>query len=274
MIIESTPSIETHQNIRVNTLKIRPEVLKNRLEKKGIILKNTFLDYVFEVKESSFSIGATHEYLFGYYYLQSISSIIPSLVLNPSYNDKVLDMCSAPGSKTTHLAQLMNNMGVIVANEINRKRMRSLKSNIYRMGITNTILLNMDALRLKKFNLYFNKILLDAPCTGNPIKDKNRNVSKRDIRYCSIRQKNMLSVAIDMLEENGEVVYSTCSPEIEENEYVIEYLLNTRKDIELVDIGVFAKRLKGVNVLDGDIPGTLKIVPPNEPFFIAKLKKL
>ncbi|WP_421077566.1 NOL1/NOP2/sun family putative RNA methylase [Methanothermococcus sp. Ax23] len=266
-------TVET-QYIRVNTLKITPKELKGRLKSKGVKLENTFLDYMFKVKGAPFSMGATPEYLFGYYYLQSISSTIPPLVLNPSENDVVLDMCSAPGGKTTHLSQLMNNKGVVVANELNRKRMRSLKSNIYRMGITNTILLNMDALRLKKFNMLFDKILLDAPCTGNPIKDKNRVVSKRDIRYCALRQKNMLNVGIDMLKEGGEIVYSTCSPEIEENEDVIEYILNTRRDIELVDVGEFKNNLKGISVIEGKVRGTLKVVPPNEPFFIAKLRKI
>ena len=266
-------SVET-QYIRVNTLKITPKELKNRLNSKNVELESTFLDYVFKVKGAPFSIGATPEYLFGYYYLQSISSIIPPLILNPSENDMVLDMCSAPGGKTTHLSQLMNNKGVVVANELNRKRMRSLKSNIYRMGITNIILLNMDALRLKKFNMLFDKILLDAPCTGNPIKDKNRVVSKRDIRYCAIRQKNMLNVGIDMLKEGGEIVYSTCSPEIEENEDVIEYILNTRRDIELLNISEFKNDLIGINVVDGELDGTLKVIPPNEPFFIAKIRKL
>ena len=266
-------TVET-QYIRVNTLKITPKELKGRLKSKGVKLENTFLDYMFKVKGAPFSMGATPEYLFGYYYLQSISSTIPPLVLNPSNTDVVLDMCSAPGGKTTHLSQLMNNKGVVVANELNRKRMRSLKSNNYRMGITNTILLNMDALRLKKFNMLFDKILLDAPCTGNPIKDKNRVVSKRDIRYCALRQKNMLNVGIDMLKEGGEIVYSTCSPEIEENEDVIKYILNTRRDIELVDVGEFKNNLKGISVIEGKVRGTLKVVPPNEPFFIAKLRKI
>lgn len=265
-------AVET-QYIRVNTLKITPNELKNRLNNRGVVLEDTFLDYMFKIKKSPFSIGATPEYLFGYYYLQSISSTIPPLVLNPSESDVVLDMCSAPGGKTTHLSQLMNNKGVVVANELNRKRMRSLKSNIYRMGVTNIILLNMDALRLKKYDILFDKILLDAPCTGNPIKDKNRVVNRRDIRYCSLRQKGMLNVGIDMLKEGGEIVYSTCSPEIEENEDVIECILNTRKDVELIDISEFKHNLKGINVADGKLNGTLRIIPPNEPFFIAKLRK-
>lgn len=262
------------QYIRTNTLKINPKELRNRLECKGVKLEDTYLDYVFKVIGTPFSIGSTPEYLIGHYYLQSISSTVPPIVLNPSSEDVVLDMCSAPGGKTTHMSQLMKNNGVVVANELNRKRMRGLKSNIYRMGIKNTILLNMDALRLGELNIYYDKILLDAPCTGNPIKDKNRAPTKRDIKYCSIRQKNMLNVGIGILKGGGEIVYSTCSPEIEENEEVIQYILDTREDIELISLRDIKNKLKGINVMEGELKGTLRILPPNEPFFIAKLKKL
>ncbi|ABR57033.1 putative RNA methylase, NOL1/NOP2/sun family [Methanococcus aeolicus Nankai-3] len=263
----------TTQYIRVNTLKITPEKLKARLTDKGIELEDTFLEYLFKIKNTKVPVGATPEYLFGYYYLQSISSVIPSLVLNPSEKDMVLDMCSAPGGKTTHLCQLMNNKGIVVANEVNRKRIKSLKSNIFRMNITNTIILNSDALRLKYFNS-FDKILLDAPCSGNDIKDKNREVSKRDIRYCSLRQKNMINIGIELLKTGGELVYSTCSAEIEENEEVIEYILSMRKDIELINISNFKDTITGISVVDGEVNGTIKVIPPNEPFFIAKIRKI
>jgi NOL1/NOP2/sun family putative RNA methylase len=259
------------QYIRVNTLKINPETLKNRLENKGVVLKETFLPYAFEVLESPFSIGATPEYLFGHYFVQSISSMIPPIVLNPSKDDLVLDMCAAPGGKTTHLAQLMNNEGVIVAVEIKSSRMKSLKANINRMGISNVIMLNMNALHLKKKNLRFDKILLDAPCSGNVIKDKSRSVTKEDIIYCSNRQKELIDVGVDLLKEGGILVYSTCSAEDEENEEVIRYILNKRDDVELLPI---ENNFKGINAIEGGIEGTLRVVPPNEPFFIAKIRKV
>ncbi|WP_018154707.1 MULTISPECIES: NOL1/NOP2/sun family putative RNA methylase [Methanothermococcus] len=260
------------QFIRVNTLKIPPEDLKKRLENKGVQLEETFLDYAFNVLKSPFSVGATPEYLFGYYFLQSISSMIPPVVLNPSKNDLVLDMCAAPGGKTTHLSQIMGDKGVVVAVEINKHRIKSLRSNINRLGITNTILLNMNALGLNDYGLEFDKILLDAPCTGNIIKDKHRVATRSDIRFCSNRQKELITAAVDLLKENGILVYSTCSSEVEENEKVIEYLLKTRDDIELVEIK--SDMFKGINVVEGQIEGTLRVVPPNEPFFIAKLRKI
>ncbi|XRP97417.1 NOL1/NOP2/sun family putative RNA methylase [Methanocaldococcus sp. 16A] len=263
------------QFIRVNTLKINPDVLKERLEKKGVILEKTFLDYAFEVKKSPFSIGSTPEYLFGYYIPQSISSMIPPIVLNPEEESFILDMCAAPGGKTTHLAQLMKNKGTIVAVEISRSRVKALKSNINRMGVLNTIIINADIRKYKDYllknEIFFDKILLDAPCSGNIIKDKNRNVSEEDIKYCSLRQKELIDVGIDLLKEGGILVYSTCSAEDEENEEVIRYILNKRDDVELLPI---ENNFKRINVIEGGIEGTLRVVPPNEPFFIAKLMKI
>ncbi|HIP35176.1 MAG TPA: tRNA methyltransferase, partial [Methanothermococcus okinawensis] len=123
------------QYLRVNTLKISPQELKDRLESKGIVLEDTYLDYMFKIVKSPYSPGSTPEYLFGYYYLQNISSTVPPLVLNPSVEDMVLDMCAAPGGKTTHMAQLMNNEGIIVANDMKKERLKSLSSNIQRLGI-------------------------------------------------------------------------------------------------------------------------------------------
>ncbi len=264
------------QFIRVNTLKINSEELKERLENKGVVLKETFLDYAFEVVKSPFSIGATPEYLFGYYMPQSISSMIPPIILNPREDDFILDMCAAPGGKTTHLAQLMKNKGTIVAVEISKTRVKALKSNINRMGVLNTIIINADMRKYKDYllkkGIFFDKILLDAPCSGNIIKDKNRNVSEEDIKYCSLRQKELIDIGIDLLKKGGELVYSTCSVEVEENEEVIKYILQKRDDVELIKLK--PDEFKGINIKEGYIEGTLRVFPPNEPFFIAKLKKV
>ena len=262
------------QYLRVNTLKISPQELKERLESKGVVLENTYLEYMFKIIESPYSPGSTLEYLFGYYYLQGISSTVPPLVLNPSSKDMVLDMCAAPGGKTTHMAQLMENEGIIVANDMKRVRLRSLSSNIHRLGIKNVVILNMDALKLDKLQIYYDRILLDAPCTGNPVKGRSRKITKEDIEYCSRRQKDMLDVGLNLLKVGGELVYSTCSQEIEENEEVVQYILDKRNDIQLIDISDFRRRAKGINIKEGGIKGTLRIYPPDEPFFIAKFRKV
>ncbi|WP_456418741.1 NOL1/NOP2/sun family putative RNA methylase [Methanocaldococcus infernus] len=258
--------------IRVNTLKISPSALKERLEKKGVKLEKTFLDYAFRVIESPFSIGATPEYLFGYYMPQSLSSMIPPIALNPSPKDRILDMCAAPGGKTTHLAQLMGNEGTILAVEISKERVKALKSNINRMNILNTIIINKDMRKYKEYlmkkKILFDKILLDAPCSGNIIKDKNRKVDEKDIEYCSLRQKELLNIGLDLLKPGGELVYSTCSMEEKENEEVIEHVLKSRDDIKLIKLSPIANFIR-----PGKIKGTLRVYPPYEPFFIAKIKK-
>lgn len=263
--------LENLQFIRTNTLKISSEDLKKRLEEKGVVLEDTFLDYVFRVVKSPFSMGSTPEYLLGYYFLQSISSIIPSITLNPSKDDDVLDMCAAPGGKTTHLAQLMENEGSILAVEINKNRLKSLRSNINRMGFKNTLMINTNAVNLDK-KLRFDKILLDAPCTGNEIKDSNRVKTKRDILFCAKRQVELFRTAIEVLKDGGELVYSTCSPEIEEDEDIVRYILKNNKNIELIELNV--DDFLGINMIEGEVKGTLKVIPPNEPFFIAKFRKV
>ena len=260
--------------LRVNTLKISPKELRDRLEAKGIVLQDTYLDYMFKIVESPYSPGCTQEYLFGYYYLQSISSTVPPLVLNPSSEDRVLDMCAAPGGKTTHMAQLMDNQGIIVANDLHRERLRSLSSNVHRLSIKNVLILNMDALKLDKHLVYYDKILLDAPCTGNPVKGRNREITKKDIEYCSRRQKRMLDIGLNILKVGGELVYSTCSQEVEENEEVVQYILDRRDDVQLLDVSDFIEGAKGINIKEGGIKGTLRIHPPDEPFFIAKFRKV
>ncbi len=263
------------QGIRVNTLKISPDILRERLENKGVVLEKTFLNYAFKVIKSPFSIGSTPEYLFGYYIPQSLSSLIPPVVLNPSKDDFVLDMCSAPGGKLTHISQLMNNEGCVLAIEISNKRIKALKSNINRMGIINAIVVNKDMRIYKDYlinkNIKFDKILLDAPCSGNIVKDKNRCVDKKDILYCSERQKILLNIGIDLLKVGGELVYSTCSMEEEENEDVIRYILKVRDDIKIEKIN--PNKFKGLNVKES-FKGTLRVLPPDEPFFIAKIKKI
>ena len=132
----------------------------------------------------------------------------------------------------------------------------------------------MDALKLDKLQVYYDKILLDAPCTGNPVKGRSRKITKEDIDYCSRRQMGMLDVGINILRVGGELVYSTCSQEVGENEEVVQYILDKREDVQLVDITEFKNVAKGINIKEGGVKGTLRIHPPDEPFFIAKFRKV
>lgn len=244
--------------IRVNTLRIKPKELRKRLEEKGFELKKV-MDYCFLVKEAPISIGATTEYLLGYYFLQDYSSLFPAINLNPKPGEVVWDMCAAPGGKTTHLAQLMKNQGVIVATDV--RKVKSLWYNVMRMGVTNVIIYQRDAREVK---YKFDKILLDAPCTGTGIlrRDPTRaRVKLRDIRRASSLQKELMKTAYENLKEGGTLVYSTCSLEPEENEEVVEYALS---------LGFELKRAIGGE--EGLLEGTVRIWPfESSGFFIAKL---
>lgn len=217
--------------IRCNTLKISVESLINRLLAKGFELKKVpWVDYAFQVVKSSFSLGSTTEYLMGYYYIhKGMGSLLPVHVLDPRPGEIVIDAAAAPGGKTSQMAQLMKNKGVILAIDINRERMKALRSNLSRLGVENVIAFRMDARDLPKFGIKVDKILLDAPCTGEgliPI-DKSRKKSRliEDIKYCSTLQMSMLSALLRCLKKNGVIVYSTCSIAPEENELVIHHVL-------------------------------------------------
>ena len=168
------------------------------------------------------------EYSLGYYYIQDLSSMAPVLALNPSNEDTVLDMAAAPGSKTTMMAELMRNEGLIVANDINFNRIKSLAGNIERLGITDVILTQKDA-RVASFGLKFSKILLDAPCSGEGVYRKNpwgfKGVNERQHRYLGMQQMRMFKNASNHLEEGGIIVYSTCTYHPYENESVVKYAI-------------------------------------------------
>jgi NOL1/NOP2/sun family putative RNA methylase len=225
-------------SIRVNTIKIEKEILKDRLESKGFKLEPIdWIPYGFNISTAPFNLGSTHEYLQGYYYLQSIAPMLPALILNPIPGDIVIDMCAAPGGKATHLAQIMNNEGNLILIERNQKRIAALETNLLRMGIINSIIINDDAVNLSKIKIKADRILLDAPCTGEGLirQDPSRKKSKqmRDINKMSIIQKNLLASGLNSLKPGGKLLYSTCSIAPEENEIVINEVLNSLSGYEI-----------------------------------------
>ncbi len=215
------------KHIRVNTIKIDEDELVKRLESRGFKVERTEIPYCYEVLREHYSIGATPEYLMGYYYVMEKSSCIPPLVLNPNRNNIVVDFASAPGGKTTFLAQLMDNKGVLIAIEANRDRIQALIDNIHRMGVLNTVVVQMNATKFYNLGIKVDKILLDAPCSGEGVihKDERRKKisGKKDIEFCSKLQKDLITSALKSLKTNGTLVYSTCSLTPEENELVIQY---------------------------------------------------
>ncbi len=228
-------------SIRVNTLKISILELKKRLEKKGNELKPIeWVPYGFNVVKESFNLGSSHEFLQGYYYLQNIASMLSAIILDPKPNDVVIDMCAAPGSKSTHLAQLMVNKGTLILVEKNLNRIPALEVNLRRMGINNSIVLNMDAINLSNTNVKGDKILLDAPCTGEGLirQDPSRKKSKRmrDIEKMASIQKKLLTTGLKALNSGGMLLYCTCSIAPEENELVVDEVLNKSNNFKIVEI--------------------------------------
>ena len=228
-------------SIRVNTLKVSVLELKKRLEKKGNELKPIeWVPYGFNIVKEGSNLGSSHEFLQGYYYLQNIASMLSAIILDPKPNDIVIDMCAAPGSKSTHLAQLMENEGTLILIEKNLNRIPALEVNLRRMGITNSIVLNMDAINLSNINVKGDKILLDAPCTGEGliIQDPSRKKSKKmkDIEKMSSIQKKLLTTGLKALNSGGMLLYCTCSIAPEENELVVDEVLNKSNNFKIVEI--------------------------------------
>ena len=217
----------------------------------------------------------------GLFYIQEPSASLPVELLNPCPGDKVLDLCAAPGGKTTQIGAKLKNEGLIIANDVNRKRLLSLKRNIQLFGITNTIVTNETAQTLKRnFENYFDKILVDAPCSGEGMfrrdeKTKNRYSTYEDNKFTDI-QKEILDHTKDLLKPGGEMVYSTCTFSTEENEEIIAEFLENNSDFELIDdLGLHNVRKdlsKGLLGLDGAFriwPHTAK----GEGHFAVKLRK-
>ncbi|MHA2384418.1 MAG: RsmB/NOP family class I SAM-dependent RNA methyltransferase [Candidatus Thorarchaeota archaeon] len=163
-------------------------------------------------------------------------------VLDPQPGETVLDLAAAPGGKTTLIGQMMQNSGMVISVEQDRIRMSSLKSNIIRCGVTNSLVVRGDARKLDNLGYEPDRILLDAPCSGEGLipLDPTRKTSKTmaDIRYCATREDEMLEAAVNVLAEEGTMVYSTCSIAPEENEYVVDDILKRHPEIEVVEIPI------------------------------------
>ena len=198
--------------------------------------------------ESPVPVGATPEYLSGHYMLQSAASLCPVLALNPQPNETCLDVSAAPGGKTSYMAQLMRNTGVLFANDVQPARQKATVANLHRLGVTNTITCAHDGRKLGNlFRNRFDRVLLDAPCSGLGVISRDPSVKVQrtlaDVKQCAHLQKELLLAAIDCLKwkntSGGVMVYSTCSVSILENEEVVQYALQKR-DIQIIDTGLEA----------------------------------
>lgn len=219
--------------LRVNTVKAQPETVRAHLLKYyGITVQpHPFLENAFQLPEHTPSLAKTFDHIFGNIYIQSTSSMLPPLVLNPQPGERVLDLCAAPGSKTTQMAAMMNNKGTLVANEISADRVKALVFNLERSSIANFATVHGKGEELSKmFEGFFDKILVDAPCSGLGIlQRKGDDVSdwwspESVLRLQEVQYRLLIS-AYKMLRPGGTLVYSTCTLTIEENEDVISRIM-------------------------------------------------
>ena len=177
----------------------------------------------------------------GLYYLQEASAMAPAALLDARPGERVLDLCAAPGGKSTQIAGYMKGRGLLVCNEINPKRAKILASNIERLGISNALVLNEHPQRLEEhFEGYFDKILVDAPCSGEGMFRKEEAAvtdwSEETVLMCARRQAEILHSASRMLKKGGRLVYSTCTFSPEENEGSVRTFLHTHPDFSVENI--------------------------------------
>jgi len=233
-------------------------------------------------------IGRALEHVLGYYYVQEIASMLPVLVLNPKPNEKVLDLCAAPGSKTTQIASGMQNSGLIIANEVKFNRLKILSGNLERCGVMNSAVTKKDGValckRFEKENFLFDKILLDVPCSGEgTIRSTQKTLEMWNIKTTenlSKLQKALIAGALTILKPNGVLVYSTCTHAPEENEEVIDFALKNF-NVKAEKIQLPLKTRQGITSwqskeYDKQVKNTCRIYPQDnntEGFFIAKLRK-
>lgn len=237
-----------------------------------------------KIYDSKVPVGATPEYLAGHYMLQSASSFLPVIALAPQMHERVLDMAAAPGGKTSYIAQLMKNTGQVFANDISSDRLKGLFYNIQRMGINNTVVCNYDGRKLPEVMKNFDRVLLDAPCTGLGVISRDPSIKGNkqmiDVYKHAHLQRQMLLAAIDCTKKGGYIVYSTCSIAPQENEAVVNYALKNRF-VKLVETGVEVGEEGLTKFLDvryhPELKKTRRIYPHihnMDGFFVAKLKKL
>lgn len=265
--------------LRINTIKSNIEEIKKELEKEKIeyetikwskealIIKNAD-----EKKIQEMEI-----YKNGKIYLQSLSSMLPPIILEPKEGTDILDMAAAPGGKTTQIATLTNNKAHITACEKNKIRAERLKYNVDKQGATCVFIMPKDSRFIDDF-FSFDQILLDAPCSGSGTLDYNdANVEKyfteQLIERSSKTQKTLLSKAIKLLKPGHEMVYSTCSILDCENEDVVSSVIKNG-NIEIVPINF--EGMEELPILPTKISGTLCVKPTElyEGFFVAKIKRL
>ncbi|MBP3929070.1 MAG: 16S rRNA (cytosine(967)-C(5))-methyltransferase RsmB [Peptostreptococcaceae bacterium] len=261
--------------IRTNTLKISRDELIGKLAKEGIkCTKVNGIDEAIMVQNLK-NIEGNELFKLGYFTIQDISSMLVGKIANPEKDSKVLDICSAPGGKTTHVATIMENTGQVIARDVFDHKLKLIKSTVNRLGLTNVSVENRDALKLDDNSIdKFDYVLADVPCSGLGIIKRKPEIKfkeKSELSGLPDIQIKILNNASKYVKENGTLIYSTCTIHDEENIDVVEQFLKENKNFELVPI-------ENINIdLDNQEKGYIKIYPNihgMDGFFIAKLKRI
>lgn len=281
--------VERPLTIRTNTLKTRRRDLAQALINRGVNLDpvGKWSKVGLVIYSSQVPVGATPEYLAGHYIIQGASSLLPVMALAPQENERILDMCAAPGGKASHIAALMKNTGVLFANDVNKDRIKAVVGNFHRLGVINSAICTHDGRKFPEILKGFDRVLLDAPCTGTGViaKDQSVKTSKdqQDIQRCYNLQRQLLLAAIDSVNAKsstgGYIVYSTCSVLPEENEWVVDFALRKR-NVKLVQTGLEFGTEGFTSYRQLRFHPTMKLTKRFYPhthnmdgFFVAKLKK-
>jgi len=276
--------------IRCNTLKISSDKLIKRLNKRWKVsqpFENHKEIMVIESGLNPGDLGNAVEHLLGYYYVQEISSMMSAIALDVKPGDFVLDLCASPGSKTTQIAAMMNNEGTIIANDVALDRIMILSANLERMGVSNCVVTRNDAVvlceRLMKTDFKFDKILLDAPCSGEGTLRSSPKTflmwNPKVVKKLGRLQKKMLASAMKCLRKGGVLVYSTCTHAPEENEEVVDFALKNFP-VEVEKITLPLKCRSGLQEWEGEmfdknVKKVCRIYPhdnDSEGFFVARFR--
>lgn len=283
------------KSFRINTCKEEnPNSLAENLREKGLKLNPVewcpnayFVEYN---EDSRTDLGNLYEHFLGKIYVQEATSMCPPELLEiPDKIDEefmVLDMAAAPGSKTTQIANLMKNRGILVANEVDYKRLGPLKINLEKSGFSNIVITNNDGRRIEGEEI-FDRVLLDAPCSGSGVIRKSpktiRTYNPKKLKGMQKLQLRLMQRAFELLKKGGIMTYSTCSMDPEENEFTIEKFLEENSDAQLMDAKLNGLILNNKLTEFGgkEIPSeitekTIRIWPQDNDtngFYVAKLKK-
>ena len=271
------------KSFRVNTLKSSVSSVIRSLDVNWTLKKIPWCKEGFWISGERRDFGNLYEHQLGYLYVQEAASMLPPVVLDPEENSFVLDAAASPGSKTTQLAAMMKNTGLIIANDVSYQRMLPLCHNLQRCGVINAITTISDARRM---NHFFDFILCDVPCSGvgtirGPTGRSQYTMdmySSQRVRSLSHLQKKLVYHAYQQLREKGTLVYSTCSLEPEEDEEVIQFLLDeTDAKLEKIPLKIQSDVNLDYGNYSSELNKCIKLWPhfyDTEGFFIAKIKKL